>query len=235
MMQHVTSTRVVLVAVTPRSKLRWAFSAVSTHCRWGRRWCRRRRALLLVTRAVAVRNSAWFILWTGCIAGIINFVVFVTLAHFLIMVHLTFQIKDLYLEVLDELLNRINWCWIDPPSKTTVFWSIGRLQNKFHVRCLIEDKEMKQPSITHACGHLKKRRPPSIPSVHICTKQSSPCLHFGHGSLRLSYCRRGVSLVNSLLCCGGNSNTGSGKESGPRGPSHIMGSPFLPPFPFPKP
>src|SRR6185369_6980185 len=53
-------------------------------------------------------------------------------------------------------------------------WCIGRLQNKFHVRCLIEDKEMKQPSITHACGHLKKRRPPSIPSVHICTKQSSP-------------------------------------------------------------
>ena len=42
---------------------------------------------------------------------------------------------------------------------------------------------MKQPSITHACGHLKKRRPPSILSVHICTKQSSPCLHFGHGSL----------------------------------------------------
>ena len=62
-----------------------------------------------------------------------------------------------------------------------------------------EDKEIKQPSITHACGHLKKRRPPSIPSVHICTKQSSPCLHFGHGSLRLSYCRRGVSLVNSHL------------------------------------
>ena len=43
------------------------------------------------------------------IAGIINFVVFVTLAHFLIMVHLALQIKDLYLEVLDELLNRINW------------------------------------------------------------------------------------------------------------------------------
>ena len=57
------------------------------------------------------------------------------------MVHLAFQIKDLYLEVLDELMNRINWCRIDPPSKTTVFWSIGRLQNKFHVRCLIEDKE----------------------------------------------------------------------------------------------
>ena len=129
----------------------------------------------------------------------------------------------LYLEVLDELLNRINWCRIYPPSKTTVFWSIGRLQNKFHIRCLIEDKEMKQPSIT---GHLNKRRPPSIPSVHICTKQSSPCLHFGHGSLWLSYCRRGVSLVNSLLCCGGNSNTGSGKESGPSGPSHIMGSPL---------
>src|SRR6185295_13055868 len=86
-----------------------------------------------------------------------------------------------YLEVLDELLNRINWCRIYPPSKTTVFWSIGRLQNKFHVRCLIEDKEMKQQSITHACGHLKKRRPPSIPLVHICTKQSSPCLYFGHG------------------------------------------------------
>ena len=160
-MQHVTSTRVVLVAVPSRSKLRWAFSAVSTHCRWCRWWCRRRRALLLVTRAVAIRNIAWFILWTGSIAGIIIFVVFVTLAHFLIMVHLAFQIKDLYVEVLDELLNRINWCRIDPPSKTTVFWSIGRLQN--------------------------------------------------------------------------NSNTGSGKESGPRGPSHIMGSPFLPPFPFPKP
>ena len=130
-MQHVTTTRVVLVAVPPRSKLRWAFSAVSTHCRWCRRWCRRRMALLLVTRAVAVRNSAWFILWTGCIAGIINFVVFVTLAHFLIMVHLTFQIKDLYLEILDELLNRINWCRIYPPSKTTVFWSIGRLQKNF--------------------------------------------------------------------------------------------------------
>ena len=127
----------------------------------------------------------------------------------------------------DELLNWINWCRIDPPGKTIVFWSIWRLQNKFHVRYLNEDKEIKQPSITHACGHLKKRRPPSIPSVHICTKQSSPCLHFGHGSLRLSYCLRGVSLVNSLLCCGG-------KESGPRGPSHIMGSPFLPHFPFPK-
>ena len=120
-MQHVTSTRVVLVAVPPRSKLRWAFSAVSTYCRWCRRWCRRRGALLLVTGAVAV-NSAWFIMWTGSIAGIIIFVVFVTLAHFLIMVHLTFQIKDLYLEVLDELLNRINWCRIYPPSKTTVFW-----------------------------------------------------------------------------------------------------------------
>ena len=142
MMQHVTSTRVVLVAVPPRSKLCWAFSAVSTHCMWCRQWCRRRMGLLLVTRAVAVRNSAWFILWNGCIADIINFVVFVTLAHF-----------------LNELLNRINWCRIYPPSKTTVFWCIGRLQNKFHVRCLIEDKEMKQPSITHACGHLKKRRP----------------------------------------------------------------------------
>ena len=118
--------------------------------------------------------------------------------------------KDLYLEVLDELLNWINWCRIDPPDKTTVFWSIWRLQNKFHVRCLNEDKEIKQPSITHACGHLKKRRQSSIPPVHICTKQSSPCLYFGHGSLRLSYCRRGVSLVKSLLCCGGNSNTGSG-------------------------
>ena len=151
------------------------------------------------------------------------------------MVHLTFQIKDLYLEVLDELMNRINWCRIDLPSKTTVFCSIGRLQNKFHVKCLNEDKEMKQPRITHARGHLKKRRPPSIPSVHICTKQSSPCLYFGHGSSRSSYCLRGVSLVNSLLCCGGNSNTGSGKESGPRSPSQIMGSPFLPPFAFPKP
>ena len=73
-------------------------------------------------------------------------------------------------------------------------------------------------------------RPRGDRPVGICTKQSSPCLHFGHGSLRLSYCRRGVSLVKSLLCCGGNSNTGSGKESGQRGPSHIMGSPFLPPF-----
>ena len=235
MMQHVTSTRVVLVAVPPRSKLRWVFSAVSTHCRWCRRWCRRGRALLLVTRAVAVRNSAWFILRSGSIIGIMIFVVFVTLAHFLVMVHLALQIKDLYLEVLDELLNWINWCRIDPPGKPTVFWSIWRLQNKFHVRCLNEDKEIKQPSITHACGHLKKRRPPSISSVHICTKQSSPCMHFGHGSLRLSYCLREVSLVNSLLCCGGNSNTGSGKESGPRGPSHIMGSPFLPLFSFPKP
>ena len=79
---------------------------------------------------------------------------------------------------------------------------------------------------------MKKRRPPSIPSVHICTKLS-PCLHFGHGSLRLSYCRRGVSLVNSLVCCGGNSNTGSGKESGTRGPLNAVAEHFQFDFHFP--
>ena len=84
------------------------------------------------------------------------------------------------------------------------------------------------------CGHLKKRRPPSIPSVHICTKQSAPCLHFGHGSLRLSYCRRGVSLVNSLLCCGGNSNTGSRKGIRSKRPLPYYGVSLSPPFFFPK-
>ena len=170
MMQHVTSTRVVLVAVPPRSKLRWAFSAVSTHCRWWRRWCRRRRALLLVIRAVAARNSAWFILWSGSIAGIIIFVVFVTLAHFLIMVHLTFQIKDLYLEVLDELLNRINWCRIYPPSKTTVFWSIGRLQNKFQVRCLIEQRHDVSLLMTSALA-----RSTTLTSTTLNTDTTSHC------------------------------------------------------------
>ena len=94
-------------------------------------------SLWIVQGIIAVRNSAWFILWTGSIAGIINFIVFVTLAHFLIMVHLAFEIKDLYLEVLDELLNRMNWCRIDPPSKTTVFWSIGRASCRERVWTLV--------------------------------------------------------------------------------------------------
>ena len=87
--------------------------------------------------------------------------------------------------------------------------------------------------VTQARGHLKKRRPPSIPSVHICTKKSSRCLHFGQSSLRLSYRLRGVSPVNSLLLWAGNSNIGSRNKSGPRGPSYTTGDPFLPPFPFP--
>ena len=56
---------------------------------------------------------------------------------------------------------------------------LGYSRNIFNKRNVI--------AITYARGHLKKRRPPSIPSVNICTKQSSPCMHFGQSSFLLSY------------------------------------------------
>jgi len=130
---------------------------------------------------------------------------------------------------------------IDPSSELAAFRSLGRLKQKKLV-LIIEDMTkvlwtQRVIASTHARGHLKNRRPLYVPSVIICTTQSSPCEHFGHSSLWLSYPLSGLSLVKSDLHSTGNSYTASPKNSEPIvGPSsHTIGGPFLRPFPLPRP
>jgi len=124
---------------------------------------------------------------------------------------------------------RINRSRIDPSTEAVVSFGLQIMYSISHVSITKDEKYICKTILirnTHARGHLKKRRPPSISLVHIYTKQSSPWRHFGQSSFQLSYPLRGFSWVKSLLV---STNTASSKKWGPREPSHTMVGPSPPP------